>query len=68
MYDPEVRYTGTVGADGALYGGDEIGPDGHPGMPEPRLTERLVERALKTRAKISPLRVRPLGACGTLPA
>ncbi len=55
VYDPNVRYTGTVGADGALYGGDEVGPDGHPGTPEPRLTERLVERALKTGARISPV-------------
>ena len=55
VYDPNVRYMGTVGADGALYGGDEVGPDGHPGTPEPRLTERLVERALKTGARISPV-------------
>lgn len=55
VYDPQVRYLGTVGANGALYGGDEFGPDGHPGTPEPRLTERLVERALKTGARISPV-------------
>lgn len=55
VYDPKVRYLGTVGADGALYGGDEVGPDGHPGSPEPRLTERLVERALKTKARITPI-------------
>ena len=55
VYDPGVRYTGTVGADGALYGGDEVGPDRRPGTPEPRLTERLVERALKTGAKITPI-------------
>lgn len=55
VYDPQVRYTGTVGANGALYGGDEVGPDGHPGRPEPRLTERLVERALETGAGISPV-------------
>lgn len=55
VYDPKVRYLGTVGADGALYGGDEVGPDGRPGTPEPRLTERLVERALKTGARISPI-------------
>lgn len=55
IYDPEVRYTGTVGADGALYGGDEVGPDGSPGASEPRLTERLVERALQTGARISPI-------------
>jgi stalled ribosome rescue protein Dom34 len=55
VYDPEVRYMGSVGADGALYSGDEVGPDRHPGTPEPRLTERLVERALKTGALISPV-------------
>ncbi|MEO6795211.1 MAG: hypothetical protein ABI253_05520 [Mycobacterium sp.] len=55
VYDPEVRYTGTVGADGALYSGGEVGPEGHPGTPEPRLTERLVERALATGARISPV-------------
>ncbi|MGH3541175.1 MAG: hypothetical protein ACRDT5_08940 [Mycobacterium sp.] len=55
IYDPNVRYMGTVGADGALYGGDEVGPDGDPATPEPRLTERLVERALKTKARISPV-------------
>lgn len=55
VYDPKVRYVGTMGADGALYGGDEVGPDGHPGVPEPRLTERLVEQALKTRARVTPV-------------
>ncbi len=55
VYDPQVRYMGTVGADGALYGDDEVGPDGHSGRLEPRLTERLVERALKTGAPISPV-------------
>ncbi len=55
VYDPQVRYQGTVGADGALYGGDEVGPNGYPVTPEPRLTERLVERALMTGARISPV-------------
>ena len=55
VYDPEVRYTGTVGPDGALYAGEEMGPDGQPGTPEPRLTERLVERALETGARVSPI-------------
>ena len=55
VYDPNIRYMGTVGADGALYGGDEVGPDADPGTPEPRLSERLVERALKTKARISPV-------------
>ena len=55
MYDPAVRYIGTVGADGAPYGGDEVAPNGRPGTPEPRLTERLVERAFATGAQISPI-------------
>lgn len=55
VYDPNIRYMGTVGADGTLYGGDEVGPDADPGTPEPRLSERLVERALKTTAQISPV-------------
>jgi hypothetical protein len=55
VYDPKVRYLGIMGADGALYAGDEVGPGGRPGTPEPRLTERLVERALKTGARISPI-------------
>ncbi|MGV0634841.1 hypothetical protein ABQE69_12820 [Mycolicibacillus trivialis] len=63
VYDPEVRYAGTVGADGAIYGGDEIGPDGRPGAEEPRLTERLVERAFETGARISPVEG---AAAGTL--
>ncbi|MGE2688878.1 hypothetical protein [Mycolicibacterium pulveris] len=53
VYDPEVRYVGTVGADGALYGGDEVGPEG--GTPESRFTERLIDRALETKARISPV-------------
>ncbi|HEU4361019.1 MAG TPA: hypothetical protein VFR27_05855 [Mycobacterium sp.] len=55
VYDPNVRYTGTIGADGALYSGDEVGPNGLPGTPEPRLTERMVERALQTAARVSPV-------------
>ncbi len=55
VYDPEVRYVGTVGANGALYGGQEVGPDGQPGAVDPRFTERLVERALQTGARISPV-------------
>lgn len=55
VYDPQVRYQGTVGADGTLYGGDEVGPNASPVTAEPRLTERLVERALMTGARISPV-------------
>lgn len=53
VYDPEVRYVGRVSANGMLYGGDEVGPDG--GTPDPRFTERMIERALETRARISPI-------------
>jgi peptide subunit release factor 1 (eRF1) len=54
VYDPEVRYVGSVGADGALFAGDEVAP-GQPATQDPRLTERLVERALNTGARISPV-------------
>ncbi|HKX68189.1 MAG TPA: hypothetical protein VJN29_13300 [Intrasporangium sp.] len=55
VYDPEVRYVGSVGAEGELYGDDEVAPGGREGRPEPRLTERLVERALTTGARVSPV-------------
>lgn len=55
VYDPKVRYMGTVGANGALYGDGEVGPHAHPSRTEPRLTERMVERALETGARISPV-------------
>lgn len=55
IYDPEVRYAGSLGTDGMLYAGDEKEPGGGAGTPEPRLTERLVERALATGARVSPV-------------
>jgi hypothetical protein len=55
IYDPEVRYVGSVGADGALYADAESGLAGSPNTSEPRLTERLVERALATGARVSPI-------------
>lgn len=55
VYDPHVRYVGTVGSDGTLYAGDEVAPGGQPGRPDPRFTERLVERALNSGARISPI-------------
>jgi len=54
LYDPEVRYAGAVGADGRLHAGDER-PPGAAVTPEPRLTERLVERALETAARVTPV-------------
>ncbi len=55
VYDPEVRYAGSVGADGTLYADEEVGPAEPAGSPEPRLTERLIARALNTSARISPI-------------
>lgn len=55
VYDPEIRYTGSVGADGTLYADTEVGVGGASSTPEPRLTERLVERALATGARVSPV-------------
>ena len=55
VYDPEVRYVGSVGAEGELYAGDEVAPGGQERKPESRLTERLVERALTTGARVSPI-------------
>jgi hypothetical protein len=64
VYDPEVRYTGSVGADGTLYAGEEVGPGGRAGAPEPRLTERLVEQALATGARVSPVEGAARGVLG----
>lgn len=59
LADHPRLYTGTLSAAGALYGGDEVAPDGQLQTPEPRLTERLterlVERALQTGARVSPI-------------
>lgn len=55
VYDPAVRYTGSVGPDGTLYAGDERGLGASDAVDEPRLTERLVERALATGARVTPI-------------
>jgi hypothetical protein len=55
VYDPEVRYVGSVDADGAVYADAEAGAGDQPHTSEPRLTERLVERALATGARVSPI-------------
>jgi hypothetical protein len=54
IYDPLVRYRGSVAHDGTLYAED----DGIPmrgAATEPRLTERIVERALETGARVTPV-------------
>jgi hypothetical protein len=50
--DPELRYVGAVGGDGRLYAAGE--GDGR-GADEPRLTERIVERAVLTGARVTPV-------------
>jgi hypothetical protein len=55
IYDPEIRYQGSVATDGRLYAGDEAAPGGGQVAAEPRLTERLVERALETGARVTPV-------------
>jgi hypothetical protein len=52
VYDPSVRYTGAVADDGTLYGGSEGTATA---VAEPRLTERIVERALHTGARLTPV-------------
>lgn len=64
VYDPEVRYRGSIGADGMLYAHDEAGIGTEPPTPEPRLTERLVEQALATGARISPVEGAASGVLG----
>lgn len=53
IYDPGVRFTGYVTSEGTLY--EHIPTDFESTAPDPRFTERLVERALATGAKISPV-------------
>jgi hypothetical protein len=52
VYDPEVRYTGAVAADGSLFGWSE---GASTAVAESRLTERIVERALDTGARLTPV-------------
>lgn len=54
IYDPLIRYRGSIAYDGTLYANDEGAPT-YAATPEPRLTERLVERALETGARVTPV-------------
>lgn len=54
VYDPLVRYRGRIGEDGSLYADDETGL-ARAWTADTRLTERLVERALETGARVSPV-------------
>jgi Bacterial archaeo-eukaryotic release factor family 10 len=52
IYDSARRYTGGIGPDGSLFAdGERLGL----GTEEPRLLERIVERALDTGARMTPL-------------
>lgn len=54
VYDPCIRYRGTVWQDGSLYAEGESRTAGvH--SPDTRLTERIVERALETGARVTPV-------------
>lgn len=55
VYDPQVRFVGSVTDDGLLWADDESAAGSGSGSPEPRLTERLVERALTTGARVTPV-------------
>jgi hypothetical protein len=55
VYDPKVRYSGSVASTGDLFAGDEVAGAAEAVAAEPRLTERLVERALETGARVSPV-------------
>lgn len=61
VYDPEVRYHGSIGADRTLQAASERGGAAQ-STAEPRLTERLVERAFKTGARVSPVEGASRGA------
>jgi hypothetical protein len=52
VYDPDVRYSGAVAADGSLIAWSE---GTSTAVAEPRLTERIVERALDTGARLTPV-------------
>jgi hypothetical protein len=54
VYDPFVRYRGSIAADGTLYAEDEAALSSA-ATADPRLTERIVERALETGARVSPV-------------
>jgi len=54
VYDPFVRYRGSVAEDGTLYADDEIALRAA-STADLRLTERIVERALATGARVTPV-------------
>lgn len=55
IYDPDVRYTGSIGTDGTLLAAEKSGAEISEPRQESQLIERLVERALQSGARISPV-------------
>ena len=54
VYDPFIRYRGSVGYDGSLYAEDETALT-YGSTADERLTERIVERAFETGARVTPV-------------
>lgn len=54
IYDPLIRYRGSVGHDGTLYADRETTLT-YASAADLRLTERIVERALETGARVTPV-------------
>jgi hypothetical protein len=54
VYDPYIRYRGSVGYDGSLYAEDETALT-YGSTADERLTERIVERAFETGARVTPV-------------
>jgi len=55
VYDPAVRHAGAMTPSGRLVIPPERDPANEPLLPEPRLTERMVERCLATGASVTPV-------------
>jgi hypothetical protein len=53
VYDPFIRYRGSVGYDGSLYAEDETLT--YASTADERLTERIIERAFETGARVTPV-------------
>ena len=62
LYDSAIRHAGAMTPSGRLVIPPERDPAGEPLRPEPRLTERMVERCLATGASVTPVE----GAAATL--
>jgi len=55
VLDEEAVYRGAVAPDGRLFPEGAAAPDGEELRPEPRLAERMIERALATGSRVVPV-------------